>query len=100
LQSEAELIKSEAKIAQKKAKQEAEISHQKALDDLEISKARDLADIEASKFKSIVDAIGASTLEAIAQAGPEMQAKLLGGLGLQSFMLTGSDNPIGLFSSL
>jgi len=63
------------------------------------AKARDLADIEASKFKSIVDAIGANTLEAIAQAGPEMQAKLLGGLGLQSFMLTGNDNPIGLFSS-
>jgi len=46
-----------------------------------------------------VDAIGSSTLEAIAQAGPEMQAKLLNGLGLQSFMLTGNDNPIGLFSS-
>jgi len=99
LQSEAELIKSEAKVSQKKAKQEAEVAHQKALDDLEVSKARDLADIEASKFKNIVDAIGANTLEAIAQAGPEMQAKLLGGLGLQSFMLTGKDNPIGLFSS-
>jgi major vault protein len=99
LQSEAELIKSEAKVAQKKAKQEAEIAHQTALDALEISKARDLAEIEASKFKSIVDALGAPTLEAIAQAGPEMQAKLLGGLGLQSFMLTGNDNPIGLFSS-
>ena len=58
-----------------------------------------MADIEASKFSSIVDAIGASTLEAIAQAGPEMQAKLLGGLGIQSFMLTGTDNPIGLFAS-
>jgi len=99
LQSEAQLIKSEAKVSQKIAKQEAEISHQKALDDLEISKARDLAEIESSKFKSIVDAIGSTTLEAIAQAGPEMQAKLLGGLGLQSFMLTGNDNPIGLFSS-
>jgi major vault protein len=100
LQSEAELIKSDARLQTKKAKQEAEILHQKALDDLEISKARDLADIEALKFKSIVDAIGSNTLEAIAQAGPEMQAKLLGGLGLQSFMLTGSDNPIGLFASI
>jgi len=99
LQSEAELIKAEAKVAQKIAKQEAEVAHQKALDDLEVSKAKDLAQIEGTKFASIVDAIGATTLEAIAQAGPEMQAKLLGGLGLQSFMLTGNDNPIGLFSS-
>jgi len=97
LVAEADTIKAEASISQLKAKQEAAIAHQKALNDLEIAKARDLADIESEKFKSIVDAIGATTLAAIAQAGPEMQAKLLGGLGLKSFMVTEGNSPLNLF---
>jgi len=74
------------------------LAHQKALDDLEITKAKDLAEIEAEKFKSIVEAIGAETLAAVAQAGPEMQAKLLSGLGLKSFLLTDSNSPLNIFN--
>jgi len=95
--AEADTIKAEAALAQLKAKQEAAINHQKALNDLEITKARDLADIEAEKFKSIVESIGAETLQAISQAGPEMQTKLLGGLGLKSFIVTEGKSPLNLF---
>jgi len=57
-----------------------------------------LAEIEAEKFKSIVEAIGSETLAVVAQAGPEMQAKLLSGLGLKSFLLTDSNSPLNIFN--
>jgi major vault protein len=98
LGAEAESIKNLAALEQKKATQMAALSHQQALDDLEITKAKDLAEIEAEKFKSIVEAIGAETLASIAQAGPEMQAKLLTGLGLKSFLLTDSSSPLNIFN--
>jgi len=98
LSSEAESIKSLSVIEQKKASQAASLAHQQALDDLEITKAKDLAEIEAEKFKSIVEAIGADTLATIAQAGPEMQAKLLSGLGLKSFLLTDANSPLNIFN--
>jgi major vault protein len=98
LSSEAETIKSMAGLEQKKASQAAALAHQHALDDLEITKAKDLAEIEAEKFKSIVDAIGPDTLATIAQAGPEMQTKLLSGLGLKSFLLTDSNSPLNIFN--
>jgi major vault protein len=46
-----------------------------------------------------VDAIGRDTIQAIAQAGPEMQAKLLQGLGLTSIMFTDGNSPINLFNT-
>jgi major vault protein len=99
LQAQAAKIKAESELEQMRANQEAEIAHQKALNELELAKARDLADIEATKFKEIVDAIGADTIKSIAQAGPEMQAKLLGGLGLKSFLITDGHSPINLFNT-
>jgi major vault protein len=98
LSSEADSIKATAALEQKKASQIAALTHQKALDDLEITKAKDLAEIEAEKFKSIVEAIGSETLAAVAQAGPEMQAKLLSGLGLKSFLLTDANSPLNIFN--
>ena len=35
----------------------------------------------------------------MAQAGPEFQAELLKGLGLQGFIMTDGNNPINLFDS-
>jgi len=99
LAAEAETIKSLGSLVQKQASQDASIAHQKAMDELEIAKAHDLAEIEAEKFKAIVDALGASTLEAIACAGPEMQTKLLSGLGLKSFMLTDLQFAVEYFHS-
>jgi len=98
LTADANKIKYKAELFQLKAEQEAETAHRKALDDLEISRARDLAAIESGKFKSIVDAIGKDTLRSITVAGPDMQEKLLGGLGLKSFMVNDANSPINMFN--
>jgi len=99
LSAEAAEIKSGAELEMTKAKQIAEVTHQKAINLLEISKAKELGLIESQKFKAIVDAIGADTIESIAASGPALQAKLLQGLGLQSFLITDGNNPINLFQT-
>jgi len=99
LQAEASKIKSESDLSQNKHRHEAEVNHKKSLNDLEVYKVRELATIEATKFKGIVQAIGTDTITSIAQAGPEMQAKLLQGLGLKSFMITDGTSPINLFNA-
>jgi major vault protein len=99
LKAEAQRIQSEAELAQAKANNAAEIVHKKALNDLEIKRSKDLSSIEVQKFKEVVNALGADTIQAIAQAGPEMQAKLLQGLGLKSFMITDGNSPINLFNT-
>ncbi|KAL6061379.1 Major vault protein [Balamuthia mandrillaris] len=99
LKAESTKIRTEAELEEQKLRQEAEAEHQAALDELELLKAKELAAIEAKKFKDIVSAIGAETIASIAQAGPEMQAKLLQGLGLKSLMITDGNSPINLFST-
>ena len=42
---------------------------------------------------------GRDTIAAMARAGPEMQAKLLQGLGLKGFLVTDGKNPINLFNT-
>jgi len=99
LKAEATKIKCESELAQQKLSQEADITHRKALNDLELNKTRELSNIEAYKFKALVGAIGKQTIQAVAQAGPEMQAKLLSGLGLKSVMITDGKSPINLFNT-
>jgi major vault protein len=97
--AEAKKIKANAEISQIKKRNDNEIREIQQLNELEITRARRMATIEAKKFKDIVHAIGADTIKAIAQAGPEMQAKLLQGLGLKSFMITDGNSPINLFNT-
>jgi len=99
LKANAMKIKGDSELTQTKLRQLAEIEHQKSLNDLELAKARELSEIEAKKFKDLVNSIGANTIKVIAQAGPEMQAKLLSGLGLKSFMITDGKSPINLFNT-
>jgi major vault protein len=99
LKAESRRIRAAAELEQLKKKNEQEINHTRATNNLEISKAKELAAIESKKFKDIVEAIGPQTIQKIAQAGPEMQAKLLGGLGLKSLMITDGSSPINLFST-
>jgi len=99
LKADATTIQSESELGQLVATQDADLAHQQALTELEIKKAREMAHIEAAKFRDIVKAIGADTIQSIAQAGPEMQAKLLQGLGLQSFLITDGNSPINLFNT-
>jgi len=97
--AEAQAIKSNAQLKILKSEQESEVTHKKEWNHLEIFKATQLAEIEAKKFKSIIDAVGPDTLRKISQAGPEMQARLLGGLGLKSFLITDGNHPINLFNT-
>jgi major vault protein len=99
LQAQALGITTNAELEQLKQKQQAEVEHQRALNALEIKRARDLATIEAKKFQSIVNAIGADTIKAMAEAGPAHQAELLKSLGLQSFLITDGNSPINLFNT-
>lgn len=99
LSAEATNIKAKAALEELKKKQELAIEHQKKLNQLEIERKKALASIESQKFKALVNAIGAETIDAIAQAGPAMQAKLLEGLGLKSMMITDGNNPINLFNT-
>jgi len=99
LKAEATRIESEAEITQLRSKQDTELEYQRSLDSLELSRAKELSTIESQKFKSIVNSIGANTIAAIARSGPEMQAKLLSGLGLKSFLITDGHSPINLFNT-
>jgi len=99
LNAKAEQIKAEAELKQLIARQEAELKYQQELNELEIEKARQLSEIESEKFKNVVEAIGSDTIQAIALAGPELQQKLLSGLGLKSFLITDGNSPINLFNT-
>lgn len=69
------------------------------LKNLEISKEKELSEIESSKFGKTVEAIGRETIIDIANAGPELQAKLLEGLGLSGYLMMDSNNPVNLFNA-
>jgi major vault protein len=99
LKSDAMKLTSEQELEETKARQEADIEYQTLLNELELSRAREMSAIESKKFSDIVSAIGADTIASIAQAGPEMQAKLLSGLGIQSMMITDGSSPINLFNT-
>jgi major vault protein len=99
LRAEASRIEAETELAQLKMRQQQELEHMQRLNELELSKAKQLAEIEATKFKNTVDAIGADTIKSMAQAGPEMQAKLLQGLGLQGYLITDGSSPVNLFNT-
>merc|ERR1712125_220603 len=91
LKAESSNIVTENDLSSASALQQAEIEYQQKMDDLEISRASGLSKIESTKFKSIIAAIG--------QAGPEMQAKLLEGLGIKSLLITDGNSPINLFNT-
>jgi major vault protein len=97
--AEAQATKSNAQLKHLKSEQESEISYKRDWNQLEIKKAQELAEIDAGKFKAIIDAVGSDTLRKISQAGPEMQSRLLAGLGLKSFLVTDGNRPINLFNT-
>jgi major vault protein len=98
-EAEAARIMAESELQLLKAKQEAELIHQQALNNLEIEKAQRMAEITTTEYLQKVAALGPATIQAIAQAGPEMQARLLQSLGIQSVLITDGKNPINLFNT-
>jgi len=99
LKAQSSTIVTENELESSSAMQSAEIGYREQMDTLEIERASGLSKIESSKFKSIIGAIGRETIAAIAQAGPEMQAKLLEGLGIKSLLITDGNSPINLFNT-
>lgn len=92
-------IKAESKLAILKAKWNHDLKVRCDQVSLEIKQAQKQAEIETKKFQNLVSAIGPETIIAIARAGPEMQAKLLEGLGLQGFLVTDGASPVNLFNT-
>eukprot|EP01006_Ploeotia_vitrea_P054597 TRINITY_DN67905_c6_g2_i1.p1 TRINITY_DN67905_c6_g2~~TRINITY_DN67905_c6_g2_i1.p1 ORF type:complete len:851 (+),score=128.03 TRINITY_DN67905_c6_g2_i1:42-2555(+) len=99
LKAEAQKITSDAELTQLKQKQTAEVDYQNKMNQLEVNKARELAEIESKKFSDTVASIGQDTLKSISEAGPEMQARLLEGLGLKGYLITDGSSPINLFNT-
>jgi len=99
LKAESSKIMQENELEASSARQEAEIEYRTQMDTLEVDLASGFAQIESNKFKAIVASIGSETIAAIAQAGPEMQAKLLEGLGISSLLITDGNSPINLFNT-
>lgn len=99
LRAQAYRIAAKAELDQLKSKQTAELDYLRKTNELELRKAKELADIEANKLAQIMEAIGPDTIVAIASAGPEMQAKLLEGLGLKGYLITDGNSPINLFNT-
>jgi len=99
LKAEAQKIEAEEQLRALDSRRLQEVEHRKQIDKLEIEKATQLSSIESLKFSTMVESLGRGTLKSIAQAGPEMQAKLLQGLGLKSFMITDGNSPINLFNT-
>lgn len=58
-----------------------------------------MSEIESGKFGKTVDAIGKDVIIDIANAGPELQAKLLEGLGISGYLMMDSNNPVNLFNA-
>jgi major vault protein len=80
-------------------KYEDEVKMQEEMLDVEINSKRELAKIEIDQFKKTVDAIGAETIVQMARAGPETQAKLLKGLGLQGYMIVDGKHTMNLMNT-
>ena len=99
LKAKAEKIRQDSDIDYQRKKQELELTHEDKCKEIELNEKQILAEIESSKFDSIITAVGQETLIDIANSGPELQAKLLGSLGLSGYLMTDSENPINLFSA-
>ena len=99
LKANARRIKEMADIQHQRNQTLVEFNHKKVMSDIRIKRAQELAIIESDKFKRVMESIGKETIVEIAMAGPETQAKMLSSLGLQGYMIMGSDNPINLFTT-
>jgi major vault protein len=95
----AETITAKAELDVYRYRRELEIGHKAQMYTLETEKLRGMAKIEADKFTKLIGAVGRDTIKALASAGPETQAALLKGLGLQGYLVTDGSNPINLFNA-
>ncbi|XP_014662129.1 PREDICTED: major vault protein-like [Priapulus caudatus] len=99
LKAEATSIEAASELQRLQNAREAEVHYVREQNALEVEKSRIHSNIKVEEFANMVKAIGADTIRAIAIAGPEMQAKLLQSLGIQSTLITDGSTPINLFNT-
>lgn len=99
LKAQALDIETEAELSRLIKAREKELEYVAEQNRLELEKAEGLSQVEARRFEGTVRALGADTVRAIALAGPELQVKLLQGLGLNSTLITDGSTPINLFTT-
>eukprot|EP00296_Roombia_truncata_P007531 JP445970.1.p1 GENE.JP445970.1~~JP445970.1.p1 ORF type:complete len:844 (-),score=263.76 JP445970.1:168-2465(-) len=74
-----------------------ELEQKKQMNAIELKQVTALAEVNANKMAAIIGAIGTDTLQAMAEAGPEVEAQLLEGLGLSSILPSSGANPLSMF---
>jgi major vault protein len=84
----------EEKILQDKAAIERELRRKEI--ELELERESHLASIEAHRFQYAANALGPSTIQAIAGAEMDTKVKLLQSLGLQGIVVSSGRNPLNL----
>lgn len=99
LKSQALNIESEGELARLQKARDAELDFIQKQNELELQKHKRMSDLEIEKFEKMVASITPATLAEMARAGPEMQAKLLQGLGISSTLITDGTSPINLFNA-
>ncbi|XP_062994279.1 major vault protein [Elgaria multicarinata webbii] len=99
LKAEATAIETESELQRLAQAREQELRFAKSQADLDVARAEALAAVEVKKFEAVIKSLGADTIRSIAVSGPEMQAKLLQGLGIQSTLITDGSSPINLFTA-
>ncbi|XP_041431429.1 major vault protein isoform X2 [Xenopus laevis] len=99
LRAEALAIETDAELQRLRQARSEELRYLQDKNKLEVQKTQELAEIEIKKFREMVESIGSGTLRDIALAGPELQVKMLRGLGIQSTLITDGSTPINLFST-
>lgn len=92
-------IKDDTELSIIQMKYDEEIKMKTAHLDLEISSKKKLIEIEIGQFQKTVEAIGAETIVEMAKAGPETQAKLLKGLGLEGYMIVDGKHTLNLMGT-
>jgi len=92
-------IKEHTELEIIKMKYDDEVKMQEDMLDVEINSKKELIHIEIEQFKKTVDAIGADTIVQMARAGPETQAKLLKGLGLEGYMIVDGKHTLNLMNT-
>ncbi|XP_063286913.1 major vault protein [Pelobates fuscus] len=99
LRAQALAIETEAELERLRQARGEELRYTQDKNKLEVEKAQQLTELDIKKFREMTQAIGASTLRDIALAGPELQVRLLQGLGIQSTLITDGSTPINLFTT-
>ncbi|XP_053550670.1 major vault protein [Bombina bombina] len=99
LRAEALAIETEAELQRLRQARSEELRYTMDKNKLEVEKTEKLAELEIRKFQEMIKSIGSETIRDIALAGPELQVKLLKGLGIQSTLITDGSSPINLFTT-